>query len=155
LSAISKYVHRISVRLKYWEIIADRLSKAGWSVGWVSAVDCEGRTIWIVEAQRGDGRRFIVHSDEKLSPFIELECQVPGHWLKNVLLKKGQLRQWVLWVLKGKSELKGSLIARYLSYGEHETVGEGKVSLVAAYGKARHIGMNCSACRSVVQFPFL
>jgi hypothetical protein len=24
--------------VKYWEIIADRLSKAGWSLGWVSAV---------------------------------------------------------------------------------------------------------------------
>jgi hypothetical protein len=22
--------------MKYWEIIADRLSKAGWSLGWVS-----------------------------------------------------------------------------------------------------------------------
>ena len=30
--------------MKYWEIIADRLSKAGWSLGWVSAVDSEGRT---------------------------------------------------------------------------------------------------------------
>jgi len=36
--------------MKYWEIIADRLSKAGWSLGWVSAVDSEGRTIWIVDA---------------------------------------------------------------------------------------------------------
>jgi hypothetical protein len=25
--------------MKYWEIIADKLSKAGWSLGWVSAVD--------------------------------------------------------------------------------------------------------------------
>ena len=23
--------------MKYWEIIADNLSKAGWSLGWVSA----------------------------------------------------------------------------------------------------------------------
>jgi len=62
--------------VKYWEIIADRLSKAGWSLGWVSAVDCEGRTIWIVDAHRDDGRRFIVRADEKLSAFIELERQV-------------------------------------------------------------------------------
>jgi hypothetical protein len=34
-------------RVKYWEAIADKLSKAGWSLGWVSAVDSEGRTIWI------------------------------------------------------------------------------------------------------------
>jgi hypothetical protein len=61
---------------KYWEIIADRLKKAGWSLGWVSAVDCEGRTIWIVDAHRDDGRRFIVRADEKLSAFVELERQV-------------------------------------------------------------------------------
>jgi hypothetical protein len=27
--------------MKYWEIIADDLSKAGWSLGYVSAVDSE------------------------------------------------------------------------------------------------------------------
>ena len=62
--------------MKYWEIIADNLSKAGWSLGWVSAVDSEGRTIWIVDAHRDDGKRFIVHADEKLSAFVELERQV-------------------------------------------------------------------------------
>jgi hypothetical protein len=59
--------------VKYWEIIADRLSAAGWSLGWVSAIDSEGRTIWIVDAQRDDGRRFIVRADEKLTAFVELE----------------------------------------------------------------------------------
>jgi hypothetical protein len=61
--------------VKYWEIIA-YLSKAGWSWGYVSALDCEGRTIWIADAHRDDGRRFIVHADEKLSAFIQLERQV-------------------------------------------------------------------------------
>ena len=42
--------------VKYWEIIADRLSKAGWSLGWVSALDPHRRTIWIVDAHRDDGR---------------------------------------------------------------------------------------------------
>jgi hypothetical protein len=36
-----------------WETIADNLSKAGWSCGWVSAVDLERRTIWIADAQTG------------------------------------------------------------------------------------------------------
>jgi hypothetical protein len=31
-----------SNRVKYWEIIADNLSKAGWSWGCVSAVDSSG-----------------------------------------------------------------------------------------------------------------
>jgi hypothetical protein len=33
--------------MKYWESIADNLSKAGWSWGCVSAIDSNGRTIWI------------------------------------------------------------------------------------------------------------
>src|SRR5207249_845407 len=45
--------------MKDWEVVADNLSKAGWSLGWVSAIDCEGQTIWIVDAHRGDGQRFI------------------------------------------------------------------------------------------------
>ena len=44
-------------------------SKAGWSWGWVSAVDCEGRTIWIADAHR-DGKRFLVHDDKKLTAFL-------------------------------------------------------------------------------------
>jgi len=62
--------------MKDWEIIADKLSKAGRSLGWVSALDLQGRTIWIVDAHRDDGRRFIVHADYKLSAFVELERQV-------------------------------------------------------------------------------
>jgi hypothetical protein len=58
--------------VKYWEIIADRLSKAGWSLGWVSAIDSQGRTIWIVDAH-GYGKRFIVRADELLTAFVELE----------------------------------------------------------------------------------
>jgi hypothetical protein len=51
--------------MKYWEIIADNLSKAGWSWGCVSALDANGRTIWIADAHRDDGKRFIVRADEK------------------------------------------------------------------------------------------
>jgi hypothetical protein len=41
-------------------IIADNLSKAGWSLGWVSAVDSRGGTTWIVDAHCDYGKRFIV-----------------------------------------------------------------------------------------------
>jgi NAD(P)H-nitrite reductase large subunit len=54
-------------QMKYWEIIADNLKKAGWSLGWVSAVDCEGRTIWIVDAHRDNGKRCVVRADEILN----------------------------------------------------------------------------------------
>jgi hypothetical protein len=62
--------------VKYWEIIADNLSKRGWSLGWVAALDCEGRTIWIADAHRDDGKRYVVHADEILTAFLELELAV-------------------------------------------------------------------------------
>jgi hypothetical protein len=39
-------------------------------------VDSDGRTIWIADAHRGDGKRFIVHPDEKLTAFLELESAI-------------------------------------------------------------------------------
>jgi len=56
-----------SARVKSWEIIADNLSKAGWSWGCVSALDSDGRTIWIADAHRDDGNRFVVRAEENLS----------------------------------------------------------------------------------------
>jgi hypothetical protein len=64
--------------MKYWEIIADNLSKAGWSFGWVSALDRDGRTIWIVDAHRDDAKRFEVHADERLTAFLERESAIRG-----------------------------------------------------------------------------
>jgi hypothetical protein len=58
--------------VKYWEIIADNPRKAGFCVGWVSALDNDGRTIWIVDAYR-DGKRFVVRADEKLTAFLEVQ----------------------------------------------------------------------------------
>jgi hypothetical protein len=55
------------------EIIADNLSKAGWSWSYVAAIDSNGRTIWIADAHRGDGKRFVVRADELLTAFVELE----------------------------------------------------------------------------------
>jgi hypothetical protein len=68
--------HFAFARVQYWEIIADNLSKAGWSLGYVAAVDSRGRTIWIADAHRGDGKRFVVRADEKLTAFLELERAV-------------------------------------------------------------------------------
>jgi hypothetical protein len=38
-------------------------------------VDSEGRAIWVVVAER-NAQRFIVHADEKLTAFIELESAI-------------------------------------------------------------------------------
>jgi len=64
--------------VKYWEIIADNLKKGGWSLGWVSAIDSEGRTLWITDAHRDEGQRFVVRADEKLTALPELESAMRG-----------------------------------------------------------------------------
>jgi hypothetical protein len=37
------------------------------------AIDSNGRTIWIADAHRDDGKRFIVRADELLTAFMEVE----------------------------------------------------------------------------------
>jgi hypothetical protein len=58
--------------MKYWELVAGKLSVAGVSWGYCNAVTRDGWR-WIVDAHRED-RRYIVHSDELLSAFLELEA---------------------------------------------------------------------------------
>jgi len=38
------------------------------------SLDREGQTMWIVDAHRGDRKRFIVSADELLTAFLELEA---------------------------------------------------------------------------------
>jgi hypothetical protein len=47
-------------------IIVNKIIKAGFSMGWVSALDGNVRTMWIVDAH-GYGKRFIVHADAALA----------------------------------------------------------------------------------------
>jgi hypothetical protein len=61
--------------MKCWEIVADKLSAAGYTWGYCSAVTRDGWR-WIVDAYSNDARRFIVHSDELLSAFLELESRL-------------------------------------------------------------------------------
>jgi len=44
--------------------------------GYVSAIASNGRTIWIADAHRGDGKRFVVHADELLTASLELESAI-------------------------------------------------------------------------------
>ncbi len=59
--------------MKYWELIADNLSKADWSWGCSSQIDFDGRVLFTADAHRDNGKRFIVSADEKLTAFLELE----------------------------------------------------------------------------------
>jgi hypothetical protein len=59
-----------------WETIADHLGQAGWNCGSISSTDHEGRQFWVVAAEREDAGRFVVHADEKLTAFVELESVI-------------------------------------------------------------------------------
>jgi hypothetical protein len=45
-------------------------------------------TTWIADAHRGDGKRFVVHADEKLTAF--LEPGISGSRLRRVSLTDGR-----------------------------------------------------------------
>jgi hypothetical protein len=59
--------------MKYWEIIADNLSKSGWTWGCSSHIDLTGRVLFTADAHRDNGKRFVVTADEKLTAFLEFE----------------------------------------------------------------------------------
>jgi hypothetical protein len=56
-SSLSKKKHRHPSAAIHWEVIADKLNKAGWSWGCVAAIDSNGRTIWIADVHRDDSSR--------------------------------------------------------------------------------------------------
>jgi hypothetical protein len=58
-----------------WKIIVNKIIRAGFCVGWVSALDNHGRRVWIINAH-GDGQRFIMRADEILTAFVELQRAV-------------------------------------------------------------------------------
>jgi len=42
----------------------------------VSVADSQGRTIFVADAHRDDEKRYVVHADEKLTAFVELESAI-------------------------------------------------------------------------------
>jgi hypothetical protein len=46
-------------------------------------VDSDGRTIFITDVYLGDGKRFVVRADEKLTAFLELEWAIRAVTLAN------------------------------------------------------------------------
>jgi hypothetical protein len=58
------------------EIIADNLKKAGWSLGYVAAMNCEGRQSGLLTRITATERRFVVRADEKQTAFLELESAI-------------------------------------------------------------------------------
>jgi hypothetical protein len=72
--------------VKNWEIITDNLTKAGWNCGCISSTDHEGRQFWVVAAEREDAGRFIVHADEMLTAFLELQAAIRHQFELNEVL---------------------------------------------------------------------
>jgi len=49
----------------------------------MATTDAKGRSIWVVAAEREDAGRFIVHADEVLTAFMELQAVIHRQ-LRNV-----------------------------------------------------------------------
>ncbi len=50
--------------VKYWVMIAADLTERGWTCGFVSLLNFEGRNMFNVDAGCGDGKRFVVRLDQ-------------------------------------------------------------------------------------------
>jgi hypothetical protein len=59
-----------------WEWRLTISAKPGGVGAVFSAIDSNGRTIWIADAHRDNGKRFVVRADEKLTAFVELESAI-------------------------------------------------------------------------------
>jgi hypothetical protein len=58
--------------------MAEPLSRCD-GIGVLTAtVDSRGRTIFVADAHRDDGKRLVVRADEKLTAFVELESVIRG-----------------------------------------------------------------------------
>ena len=62
--------------VKYWKIIIKNLRNAGWNCGCMATTDGKGRPNWVVAAECSDAGRFIVHADQELPAFLELESAI-------------------------------------------------------------------------------
>jgi hypothetical protein len=69
---------------RYWEIISDNLKQSQLELGCLSALHCEGRTIWIADAHRGGGRRPVVRM-RQLNNFSIAFAMAGAHDLEQKL----------------------------------------------------------------------
>jgi hypothetical protein len=124
--------------------IADNLSKTGWSWGYVSAVDSNGRTIFVANAHHDDGKRFVVRADEKLTAFLELESGISRISVRervNGLMAFGSAYQELAWRNAISARLAVSLLRRFSQSAGR--CGEGpKRDRAGAHRKTRQPGFS-------------
>jgi hypothetical protein len=63
-------------RVKYWKSSLTISVKPVGDKAAFSALDSNGRTFFVADAHRNDGKRFVVRADEKLTAFLELEVAI-------------------------------------------------------------------------------
>lgn len=73
----------------YWEIIADQIAKAGWSYGYNKYLtgdkeSGEVRVVFVADAHRSDGHRFVSQAETLMTAFIELQKMVRDVGSKDV-----------------------------------------------------------------------
>jgi hypothetical protein len=56
----------------YWELIADKISGAGYSIGWCKHGNESGSFLWCADAKK-DGRHFVAWAENLTVAFAELE----------------------------------------------------------------------------------
>ena len=86
VAVMEKQKGRIWRGVNYWEIIANNLKKRGWSWGCVFSLDSAGRTIWITDAHRDSGKRFVVRADDILTAFLEASLKLPACLCASITL---------------------------------------------------------------------
>ena len=91
-------VHR-SLLLERHRTCRDILRLTSW--GCVSAIDSNGRTISIADAHR-DGKRFVVHAEEKLTAFIELESAIRRRNGINGALEQKAVCETIAFLVHGR-----------------------------------------------------
>ena len=70
--------------MKYWELVAAKLSASGLSWGCSSEIDVTtGEVLYTADVYRKDGKRFTVLADDRLTAFLELERVTLGSGKTN------------------------------------------------------------------------
>ena len=69
--------------MKYWEIIADNLHDAGWSLGWVAS--CGSQRADDLDCSLACATETVsLRADEKLTAFVELESAIRKNRIDTV-----------------------------------------------------------------------
>jgi hypothetical protein len=66
--------------------------KAGWSLCYVSTINSNRQTIFVADAHRDDGKRFVVRADEKLTTVLELEAAIRKNSIDAVCRRLAESR---------------------------------------------------------------